>query len=118
MKRSLSVILIVTMAMILFTACAKETTDEDKNNQSTNITEQTTESTTTQATEVENSRHTLYFKDSSKSDKAVATFFHSISSKSDGVVCFLNFLLLRFFSVSKHCNSNLICSAILTEQPF
>lgn len=64
MKKSLSVILIVTMAMTLFTVCAKETTEKDKSDRTTNVTEQTTESTTEQVTEVENSYHILYFKDS------------------------------------------------------
>ncbi len=73
------------MVMTLFTACTNDTTEKDKSNPTTTVTEQATEATTEQTTEAENNYHTLYFKDSSKSNKAVATFFHSVSGKSEDV---------------------------------
>ena len=86
MKKFLSTILTVTMITALLTACTAETTKNNDNNPSAteNITEQATEAITEQPTE-ENSIHPLYFKDSSKSSKVTATFFNSVSGKSEEV---------------------------------
>ena len=57
MKRILSAILILLMIAALFAACAEQ----------------------------HNGVHTLYFKDSTKSDKVIATFFNSSSGESEEV---------------------------------
>ena len=106
MKRILSAVLTTTMIMTLFVACGKEqtqTTPKTENDQSQYTTEQTTAEATQEATQettqkatqeateqtteenIEVGYHTLYFKDSSKSTKAVATFFNSNSGKSEDV---------------------------------
>ena len=71
------------MVMTLFTACTNDTTEKDKSNPTTTVTEQATEATTEQTTEAENNYHTLYFKDSSKSSKVSAVFFNSLSFSSE-----------------------------------
>ena len=95
MKRILSAVLAVTMASALFTACGTEnTTDKRESTQSTtkaaeqakeNVTEKTTEKATEEATISNTGSNTLYLKDDAKSSKAVATFFNSVSGKSEDV---------------------------------
>lgn len=61
MKKTLSILLIITIISALFAACGTQKVTEYPDN------------------------HTIYFKDSSKSQKAVATFFNSGSGKSEDV---------------------------------
>lgn len=66
MKRVLSVILASAIVITLSSACGSK--EEKKEN-----------------SEVNENFHTLYFKDVSKSDEVVATFFNSASGKSENV---------------------------------
>ena len=78
MKKYISVILAAALVSSLFAACGAEKNDE---------TEATTQAQPATETAKEDSSpiHTLYFRDSAKSSKAVATFFNSDSGKSEEV---------------------------------
>ncbi len=66
----------------LFTACGSEQTQTQT--QDTQQTADATKDTAEKAAKYPDT-HTLYFKDSAKSGKAVATFFNSVSGKSEDV---------------------------------
>lgn len=72
----------------LFTACGSEQTQTQTQTQAqTQDTQQTADATKNTAEKAAKypDTHTLYFKDSAKSGKAVATFFNSVSGKSEDV---------------------------------
>ena len=78
MRKFLSAILAAAMISSLFVGCEVNSGKEtDKTTPKSEVTEQ--------AKEENAAKHTLYFKDSSKSDKATATFFNSLSGKSEDI---------------------------------
>lgn len=66
MKRVISVMLAAAMAAALCTACQPENTSES-------------------TAAVKEGYHTLYFKDSAKGSRAVATFYNSVSKESEDI---------------------------------
>ena len=80
MKRQLAVILMIVLVISLLAACGAENPDDS--------TETPTAQSTEPATEPEKAfgMHTLYFRDSNKSDKAVAHFFNSDSDAGVDIV--------------------------------
>lgn len=74
MKRLVSAVLALTIIISLFAACGCD--DSNKNQ---------TKSSTKSEVKKDNPNHTLYFKDSYKSKKAVAHFFNSVTGKSEKV---------------------------------
>jgi len=94
MKRFLSVILAVVIAMALLTACSSENTtanyensliSSETSNDNSEESEENKENEESQESEESEVSHTLYFKDSSKSSKVSAVFFNSESGKSENV---------------------------------
>ena len=94
MKRFLSVILAVVIAMALLTACSSENTtanyensliSSETSNDNSEESEENKENEESQENEESEVSHTLYFKDSSKSSKVSAVFFNSESGKSENV---------------------------------
>ncbi len=78
MKRGISVVLALAISVSMLSACGNQSEkDGSEIAQGSDVKEKS---------EKENSGlHTLYFKDSTKSDRAVATFFNSISEESTDV---------------------------------
>ncbi|MBQ6413062.1 MAG: alpha/beta hydrolase [Ruminococcus sp.] len=78
MKRIITVLLAAAVITELFAACgAQKPANADKDAQTTAAAEN--------EKEAESPVHTLYYKDSTKSSEAVATFFNSDSGKSEDV---------------------------------
>ena len=80
MKRILSALLAVLTVPALLTACGSEKKQGSESSNSSAV-QEATEPTAPEYPET----HTLYFKDSAKSGKATATFFNSVSGKSENV---------------------------------
>lgn len=80
MKRIISVLLAVSTVPALLTACRNEKMQESESSAASAV-QEPTEPATPEYPE----KHTLYFKDSTKSSKAIATFFNSVSGKSENV---------------------------------
>ena len=80
MKRILSALLAVLTVPALLTACGREKKQGSESPNSSAV-QEATEPTAPEYPET----HTLYFKDSAKSGKATATFFNSVSGKSEKV---------------------------------
>ncbi len=78
MKRVISVVLALAISVSLLSACGNHSEQDGfEDRQISDITEKSEE----ESSEL----HTLYFKDSTKSDSAVATFFNSVSDESKDV---------------------------------
>ncbi len=86
MKRILSFILTVSLAVgaVYLSACSNKQ-EEKSETQSATETQSVTETQAVTELKAESGPHTLYFKDSGKTDKAVITFFNSVSGKSKDV---------------------------------
>lgn len=80
MKRILSALLAVLVVPALFTACGTEK-KEESDESTASVVQDSTEPTAPEYPET----HTMYFKDSTKSSKATATFYNSISGKNENV---------------------------------
>ena len=78
MKRVISVVLALAISVSMLSACGNQSEkDGSEISQGSDVKEKS---------EKESSGlHTLYFKDSTKSDRAVATFFYSVSEESTDV---------------------------------
>ncbi len=84
MKRVLSVILAAALLALLPAACKAEKSKEKSEASASEAA--TTQAAATEApAEDSGGTHPLYFKDSTKSEKAVATFFNSLSGESTDV---------------------------------
>ena len=79
MKRRISLVLSAAVLVSLFAGCASESTDPAQE-----TVQSGTEAAAAAVPEYKTT-HTLYFKDSTKSGKAAATFFNSDSGKSEEV---------------------------------
>ena len=80
MKRIISVLLAVSTVPALLTACRNEKMQESESSAASAV-QEPTEPATPEYPE----KHTLYFKDSTKSSKAIATFFKRVREKSENV---------------------------------
>ncbi len=90
MKKIISVVLTAALSAVLFTACGTEQTQNRDKQESAAASKDTAEKSSAENSSAEKAAkypdtHPLYFKDSAKSDKAVATFFNSVSGKSEEV---------------------------------
>ena len=86
MKRAAAVILAAMVTATMFAACASDKPAEQSTTAAEqSATEQATEKATEAPEEPYKETHTLYFKDSANGSGATATFFNSVSGKSEDV---------------------------------
>lgn len=87
MKRAAAVILAAMVTATMFAACASDKPAEQSTTAAEqSATEQATEKATEAPEEPYKETHTLYFKDGANGSGATATFFNSVSGKSESVV--------------------------------
>ena len=84
MKRLLSAILASTLAVTLLSACTQEKPPENSE-PAESVNDPASAPSEEETNREEDNVHTLYFKDSNKSNKATVTFFNSLTGKSEDV---------------------------------